>query len=301
MAEKESSGNPSLTHGGSGAAGLFQFVPGTARTYGLKNPLDATANTKAMVRLTTDNYNTLAKHLGRNPTYSELAVAHQQGADTAGKMITGKGNASAANLRSNQGYDPNPQVAAQKIMNYYGFDRGQGPPPGISLASSPYAGLQTDPQLAVSPPTTPGVPYVNPAVGTGLTTNPIPAASYAGSVGLGGGTNMVVPQTTPPTTMPSSADTQLAAVTPPTPEQTMLEKLTAGMKDKEGKPSELSQGLDAMAKGLTFKPSQAAMAASQITPSANLQPNAPNQLASQLMAQLMAARRPRGLTMTGMS
>jgi hypothetical protein len=101
--------------------------------------------------------------------------------------------------------------------------------------------------------------------------------------------------------MPSSADTQLAAVTPPTPEQTMLEKLTAGMKDKEGKPSELSQGLDAMAKGLTFKPSQAAMAASQITPSANLQPNAPNQLASQLMAQLMAARRPRGLTMTGMS
>jgi len=115
-----------------GAAGPLQFTRGTGERYGLiKNGQDIrrdpVANIRAGVTLTMDNAATLKRHLGRDPTNSELALAHQQGADTAGKMLTGKGNAPARNLAVNN-VDPNlpPQAAAEKITNYYGFNKPQG-------------------------------------------------------------------------------------------------------------------------------------------------------------------------------
>lgn len=54
MAKGESNFNPTATHKG-GAAGLYQFMPDTAKQYGLRNPLDAAANTKAFVQFTMDN------------------------------------------------------------------------------------------------------------------------------------------------------------------------------------------------------------------------------------------------------
>jgi len=138
MVAKESSGNPNLGSS-TGAKGLLQFTRGTGKAYGLVGPqgdirTDPDANIKAGVRLTEDNRRQLTKALGREPTNSELALAHQQGAGTAARMISGVGNASPKALAVNR-VDPNasPQQAAAKIMNYYGFG-DQGQVPGMSLA-----------------------------------------------------------------------------------------------------------------------------------------------------------------------
>lgn len=136
MAAKEGAGGGVSS---TGAAGLFQFTRGTGQAYGLLGPdgdirEDDVANTKAMVKLTNDNRNALRDRLGREPTFSELALAHQQGAHTAANMLKGTGNASDFNLSvNNVAPGTAPQDAARKIMNYYGFE-GM---PGISMMGVP--------------------------------------------------------------------------------------------------------------------------------------------------------------------
>jgi len=167
MVYKESSGNPNLGSS-TGAKGLLQFTKGTGKTYGLVGDsgdkrADPVANIQAGVRLTEDNRRALAKALGRDPTHSELALAHQQGAVTAARMISGVGNASPRNLAVNK-VDPNapPQEAANKIMAYYGFD-GRQPVPGMSLATSPYLPQLQHGPTAPSPfPPPPVAPPVEP-------------------------------------------------------------------------------------------------------------------------------------------
>jgi len=175
MVSKEgASGGTSST----GAKGLLQFTKGTGKAYGLVGPQgdlrgDDTANLQAGVKLTEDNAKILQRYIGRAPTHSELALAHQQGADTAGRMLTGQGNAPAKNLAVNK-VDPNlpPQAAAEKIMNYYGFDKR----PGMTLNASP----MFDPNApgAFAPPVEGAVPFAggfNPP-GVSLATPPAAAA-----------------------------------------------------------------------------------------------------------------------------
>lgn len=83
----ESRGDPNAKNPNSTAGGLFQFVDGTARAYGLKdrfNPADAS---DAAARLARDNMRHLKKVLGRDPTAGELYLAHQQGAGGAAKLL----------------------------------------------------------------------------------------------------------------------------------------------------------------------------------------------------------------------
>lgn len=86
-AKIESSFNPSAKNPNSSAAGLFQFTRGTARDYGLANPLDPIASTDAAARLAADNKATLARALGRDPSAGELYLAHQQGGGGASKLL----------------------------------------------------------------------------------------------------------------------------------------------------------------------------------------------------------------------
>ena len=154
MVSKESSGDPNDVSS-TGAKGLLQFTKGTGKAYGLLDSQgdrrgDMDANLQAGVRLTQDNANHLRGRLGREPTNSELALAHQQGAATAANMLTGKGNASPQALAVN-GVDPaaSPDAAARKIMNYYGFNRQQAPfpyPPGMTLTSNPMSGQPPNPE-----------------------------------------------------------------------------------------------------------------------------------------------------------
>lgn len=92
----ESAGNPEARNP-SGAAGLYQFMPGTARQYGLANPYDPAASADAAARLTLDNAGFLSRRLGRDPTGGELYLAHQQGAGGASKLLANP-DARAADL-----------------------------------------------------------------------------------------------------------------------------------------------------------------------------------------------------------
>ena len=181
MAAKEgASGGTSST----GAKGLFQFTRGTGRAYGLLGKDgdirdDDVANTRAMVRLTQDNSATMRRLLGREPTLSELALGHQQGAQTAASMILGTGNAPTRNLAVNN-VDPNtpPQEAARQIMNYYGFDKKPpltvaGMTPGLSIASNSQA-FQT-PEAAPAG----SIPYIGAFTPPGVSLNATPVEAAA--------------------------------------------------------------------------------------------------------------------------
>lgn len=86
FAHIESTYNPNAKNK-SGASGLFQFMPGTAAQYGLTNPFDPEASTRAAIRLMRDNAGVLRRALGREPTVGELYLAHQQGAGGASKLL----------------------------------------------------------------------------------------------------------------------------------------------------------------------------------------------------------------------
>jgi hypothetical protein len=83
----ESNGDPNASNP-SGATGLFQFMPSTARQYGLTNPNDPVASANAAAALAADNARTLTRGLGRAPTPGELYLAHQQGAGGALGLLT---------------------------------------------------------------------------------------------------------------------------------------------------------------------------------------------------------------------
>lgn len=72
----------------SGASGVMQFMPPTARAYGLADAFDARANIEAAARLWTDNAAYLKRKLGRAPTAGESYLAHQQGAGGAARLLT---------------------------------------------------------------------------------------------------------------------------------------------------------------------------------------------------------------------
>jgi hypothetical protein len=76
-------GDPNSYNPSSKAGGLFQFIPSTARQYGLKDRFDTKESSYAFVDLTNDNKTTLTAGLGREPKTGELYLAHQQGAGGA--------------------------------------------------------------------------------------------------------------------------------------------------------------------------------------------------------------------------
>ena len=77
MAFIESAFNPNAKNP-SGAAGLYQFLPSTARQYKLTNPYNPQEAADAAARLAVDNARYLGK-CGIPPTGAYLYLAHQQG------------------------------------------------------------------------------------------------------------------------------------------------------------------------------------------------------------------------------
>lgn len=81
MAWIESKGDPTASNPASSAKGIYQFVDGTAKAYGIAGKqLDQKANVDAGARFALDNIKQLRKILGRDPEPYELYMAHQQGA-----------------------------------------------------------------------------------------------------------------------------------------------------------------------------------------------------------------------------
>ena len=78
MAYIESKGDPNASNP-SGAKGIYQFIPSTAKQYGLSNPYDQAANIDAGMRLTRDGIAYFKKEVGREPEPYEIYLMHQQG------------------------------------------------------------------------------------------------------------------------------------------------------------------------------------------------------------------------------
>jgi hypothetical protein len=83
----ESSGDPNAKNPNSPAAGLLQFMPGTAKQYGVTDPYDVGQSVKGGQALLDDNRAALRSALGREPTTGELYLAHQQGAGGAAALL----------------------------------------------------------------------------------------------------------------------------------------------------------------------------------------------------------------------
>lgn len=83
----ESNNNPAAYNKNSGASGLYQIIPSTAKAYGVTNPFDVEQSEIFVRRFTAENASVLRKALGREPSAGELYLAHQQGAGGALKLL----------------------------------------------------------------------------------------------------------------------------------------------------------------------------------------------------------------------
>lgn len=85
----ESGGGTNLYNPLSKAAGGFQFIPSTAKQYGLKDPYDLAQSAEAAARLAADNRAALQKAGIESPSAAQLYLAHQQGASGATRLLGG--------------------------------------------------------------------------------------------------------------------------------------------------------------------------------------------------------------------
>jgi len=184
VAEIESSGNPSASRGPKSAKGLFQFVPKTAKLYGIKGKeLDLQANTEAAGRLTIDNMKALQGLRKDGIDVSDpknhylLYLAHQQGAGGAIEIIKaaksgGKVSAEVrSNIDNNGGKGKSPQqfldswkAKYDKNLAIVGSSAGEQ---GSPVTTTPSA--QTTPSATPAPAPAPA-PTVTP---TTITSAPI--------------------------------------------------------------------------------------------------------------------------------
>lgn len=87
----ESGLNPQSHNELSGADGMFQFIPSTAKEYGLrygKDTRDPVKSANAAAAYAEDNANALRTALGRDPTAGEIYLAHQQGTQGAIALLS---------------------------------------------------------------------------------------------------------------------------------------------------------------------------------------------------------------------
>lgn len=141
-ARVESSFNPNAKNPNSSAGGLFQFIDGTARQYGLADRYDPVQATDAAARLARDNAAILKRTLGRDPTAGELYLAHQQGAGGAVKLLSNPDapaeaivGSAAARLNGGAGLTAG-QLAQKWTAKIDGGQPSQGGNPALAYAAT---------------------------------------------------------------------------------------------------------------------------------------------------------------------
>ena len=92
------------TQAGNGG-GPFQFMPQTAKQYGLTNTQDQAANIDAGARFTADNIKGLTKALGQTPDVYQERMAHWFGTGGATKLIGANDDSTVSNLIGIHGED----------------------------------------------------------------------------------------------------------------------------------------------------------------------------------------------------
>lgn len=155
-AEIESGMNPRAKNPNSSAGGLFQFIDGTARQYGLADRFDPVAASDAAARLAADNRSILQRALGRDPQDWELYLAHQQGAGGASKLLANP-QASAASLVSPEAVALNGGDESMRASDFAEIWRkkfGGSPQPGTAMPASirPQSSGSASSGIGYSPP-----------------------------------------------------------------------------------------------------------------------------------------------------
>jgi soluble lytic murein transglycosylase len=148
IAQIESRGDPMAVNTASGASGLFQFMPGTAQQYGLKDPTDPRESTKAAKRLLDDNRTVLRGTLGREPTDGELYLAHQQGATGAAALLGNPDKNALVALTAVYGDDQRARAAIEQNGGNINMTAGQF----ASLWTQKFSGQPTMWDIAQGPP-----------------------------------------------------------------------------------------------------------------------------------------------------
>lgn len=143
-------GDPAARNPMSGATGLGQFMPATARQYGLTDRTDATASVDAAARYMRDNAATLTNSLGRAPTVGEQYLAYQQGATGALRLLSSP-NAPASSIVGRAAVTQNGGTAGMTASQFAGLwtnraDQiaGRTPPANISTAPPNSSGSPDD-------------------------------------------------------------------------------------------------------------------------------------------------------------
>ncbi|HBC50552.1 MAG TPA: peptidoglycan-binding protein, partial [Stenotrophomonas maltophilia] len=114
----------------SGAKGLFQFVPGSARQYHLTgHEFDPTRNTEAAAKMYQDNLDSMARRNertghpylsgGSTPTGLDLYLAHQQGSAGYGSVQTAIATGTFGVVRNGHGEEINMR---RNVLNQIGSD-----------------------------------------------------------------------------------------------------------------------------------------------------------------------------------
>ena len=137
----ESGGGKNLYNEGSGAAGHFQFIPGTQKMMGLQNPYDLSESADATARLAAQNREYLRKGGIDEPSAAHLYLAHQQGPLGATRLLSAADRPAGLvvgekAVTGNRG-DPNARGLdfANQIMSKY--EGTQGPASGPIPAAIP--------------------------------------------------------------------------------------------------------------------------------------------------------------------
>jgi len=161
----ESSHNPNNRNEFSNAKGLFQFVPGTAKLYGIKGrEYDPVVNTDAAARFARDNMAKL-RAAGIEPTAANLYLAHQQGPGGATALLRNP-NAPAGSLwkGANRAIAANAGDPTAPAINFTNHWASRFPAGGVKTASA----APTAPVTAGGTPTA-AAPETAPAATAGPT------------------------------------------------------------------------------------------------------------------------------------
>lgn len=142
IAQIESRGNPNAKNPNSSASGLYQFINGTARQMGLdeSSVFDPDANADAGARFIKQNIEGLRRTLGRDPTTSEIYLAHQQGLGGARAIL---GNPDALAI----------ETVGPAAIRLNGVNSSMTNRDYASLWNNKVGGLPGGPSSATAPPT----------------------------------------------------------------------------------------------------------------------------------------------------
>lgn len=165
---KESSYGKNMSNPNSSSKGPFGFLDSTARQYGIApdQRMSVEGSAPAAAKLAADNRRILASKLGREPTASELYLAHQQGPVAAAAMLANP-DANAVDVltgvlgsreRAEKHITLNGGSVTMSSRDFVaGHSKAPGGAPSASAANG-YSGASTSPTQTYGTPFVPSMP-----------------------------------------------------------------------------------------------------------------------------------------------